>query len=239
MHRSSRILAGLVIGLVAYAASACGTPADNAPDESTITFQPTSVTLTPLGTEDCTFRFIEEPAFNAVLRNGDGQPLNDTAVTFKLTNVLLDFVVNGSVVLDREITRVTDSNGVIKNIQLSVAFCQFTSQLSAISGTAFSQATIAVNAAVPNQPPTAVAAVIPTTGTAGVTAFNFSSTGSTDSDGSIVSFLWDFGDGTPTSAVANPTHTYAVANPSYTVTLTVTDDDGATATDTVTVTVNP
>ena len=49
---------------------------------------------------------------------------------------------------------------------------------------------------------------------------------STDSDGTIVSHSWDFGDGNSSSA-QNPSHTYASAG-SYTVTLTVTDDQGAT-----------
>jgi Zn-dependent metalloprotease len=48
---------------------------------------------------------------------------------------------------------------------------------------------------------------------------------STDGDGTIASRLWNFGDGS-TSTAANPVHTYA-AQGSYTVTLTVTDDDGA------------
>jgi PKD repeat protein len=45
---------------------------------------------------------------------------------------------------------------------------------------------------------------------------------STDADGTIVSWLWDFGDGN-TSTQQNPSHTYAAAG-TYTVTLTVTDD---------------
>ena len=49
---------------------------------------------------------------------------------------------------------------------------------------------------------------------------------STDSDGSVVSWSWDFGDGA-TSTEQNPVHTYG-AYGTYTVSLTVTDDMGAT-----------
>ena len=49
---------------------------------------------------------------------------------------------------------------------------------------------------------------------------------STDADGTISSWSWDFGDGN-SSSDQNPVHTYA-ASGSYTVTLTVTDDQGAT-----------
>ncbi|MGC9308297.1 MAG: right-handed parallel beta-helix repeat-containing protein, partial [Thermoplasmatota archaeon] len=48
---------------------------------------------------------------------------------------------------------------------------------------------------------------------------------STDSDGSVVAWGWEFGDG-DTATTANPTHTYA-SEGVYTVNLTVTDDDGA------------
>ena len=66
-------------------------------------------------------------------------------------------------------------------------------------------------------------------------AVSFTSTAS-DSDGTIASYAWDFGDNTSSTA-ANPNHTYGAAN-TYTVKLTVSDSDGATkvVTDTVTVT---
>ncbi len=58
---------------------------------------------------------------------------------------------------------------------------------------------------------------------------------SSDDDGTVIGWDWDFGDGTG-SGLANPSHTYAAAG-TYTVRLTVTDDDGATnaTTDVVTV----
>jgi PKD repeat protein len=51
---------------------------------------------------------------------------------------------------------------------------------------------------------------------------------STDSDGTITSRSWSFGDGS-VSTSANPSHTYAIGG-SYTVRQAVTDNDGATTT---------
>ena len=65
---------------------------------------------------------------------------------------------------------------------------------------------------------------------------SFDASESSDSDGSIASYEWNFGDGT-TASGASPSHTYDSAG-TYTVTLTVTDDDGATVTATQTVTVS-
>lgn len=58
---------------------------------------------------------------------------------------------------------------------------------------------------------------------------------SVDTDGEIVSYAWDFGDGNADEGVT-AFHTYAGAG-TYTVELTVTDDDGATASSTQSVTV--
>lgn len=86
-----------------------------------------------------------------------------------------------------------------------------------------------------NVAPTAVAGVSASSGTAPVTV-TFSSQGSTDTDGSITSYYWTFGDGT-TSTAANPTKTYTTAG-QYTAVLTVMDNQGATGSAQVTVTVN-
>lgn len=53
----------------------------------------------------------------------------------------------------------------------------------------------------------------------------FRGSGSSDPDGQIVSWSWDFGDGTKSSE-KDPVHTYTQAQ-TYTVALTVTDDRGA------------
>jgi hypothetical protein len=59
-----------------------------------------------------------------------------------------------------------------------------------------------------------------------------------DHDGTVVGYQWDFGDGTPGGSGQTVPHTFAVPG-TYTVGLTVTDDQGAVATDTVTLTVIP
>jgi PKD repeat protein len=51
---------------------------------------------------------------------------------------------------------------------------------------------------------------------------------SSDSDGTVTGYSWDFGDANTSVVGPVTSHTYAVAD-TYTVTLTVTDDDGATS----------
>lgn len=85
-----------------------------------------------------------------------------------------------------------------------------------------------------NIAPVAYASADPTSGYAPLEV-DFTGEG-VDSDGEIVSYSWDFGDGN-TSDEQNPTHVYENSD-SYTVELVVTDDDGGTGTDTLTITVN-
>jgi len=75
-----------------------------------------------------------------------------------------------------------------------------------------------------NRAPTAVASANVTSGQAPLTV-TFSSAGSSDPDGDPITYSWNFGDGT-TSTAANPTKTYTT-NGTYNVTLTATDPDGA------------
>ena len=74
-----------------------------------------------------------------------------------------------------------------------------------------------------NQPPTAVVSV-----TCTALSCVMDGTGSTDPDGTLTSYAWDFGDGSQGTG-SKPTHAYAIGGV-YPVTLTVTDDRAATAT---------
>ncbi|HUT39717.1 MAG TPA: PKD domain-containing protein [Gammaproteobacteria bacterium] len=77
------------------------------------------------------------------------------------------------------------------------------------------------------EPPLAMASADVTSGRVALTV-NFSSSGSSDPDGSIAAYSWDFGDSSPLASEANPTHVYTVPG-TYIAMLTVTDDQGLTA----------
>ncbi|MEU4624909.1 PQQ-dependent sugar dehydrogenase [Actinoplanes sp. NPDC023801] len=78
-----------------------------------------------------------------------------------------------------------------------------------------------------NRAPTAVAGADKKSGQAPLTV-QFSSAGSSDPEGGALTYRWDFGDGTSSTA-ANPSHTFT-SNGAYDVKLTVTDPQGATGT---------
>ncbi len=83
--------------------------------------------------------------------------------------------------------------------------------------------------AVPNRAPKALV-----TATCDEADCLFGSVGSSDQDGTIRNWAWDFGDG-QTATGPGASHTFASGT--WEVTLTVTDEDGATGTDTTVVTV--
>jgi glucose/arabinose dehydrogenase len=86
-----------------------------------------------------------------------------------------------------------------------------------------------------NQPPTAVASVDVNHGDTAPLTVHFSSAGSSDPEGQPLTYSWDFGDGT-TSTAANPTHTYA-AQGRYTARVTTSDGSSSTPSNALTVTV--
>ena len=74
-----------------------------------------------------------------------------------------------------------------------------------------------------DESPIASFTMSPTSGQAPL-AVSFDATGSSDADGAITSYVWNFGDG-ESSTGATAAHTY-ITEGSYTAQLTVTDDDG-------------
>ncbi|MBI4583048.1 MAG: PQQ-dependent sugar dehydrogenase [Planctomycetes bacterium] len=82
-----------------------------------------------------------------------------------------------------------------------------------------------------NQAPIAVATSSVKFGP-GPLAVQFQGSGSSDPEGFPLIYSWDFGDGAPASSLADPAHTFdapAGVPTSFTVTLTVADNQGATA----------
>ncbi len=86
-----------------------------------------------------------------------------------------------------------------------------------------------------NQLPVAKADANPQTGLAPLNV-QFSGTGSTDADGKIESYSWDFGDGSTGNGVT-VSHTYTRKG-TYEVTLTVKDNKGGAGRDDITITVD-
>jgi glucose/arabinose dehydrogenase/fibronectin type 3 domain-containing protein len=83
-----------------------------------------------------------------------------------------------------------------------------------------------------NVPPVATVGSNLEFGTSPLTV-QLSSAGSVDPEGTTLSYTWNFGDGTPNSTAANPTHTFqapAGVPTAFVVTLTVTDAGGLSAT---------
>jgi PKD repeat protein len=92
-------------------------------------------------------------------------------------------------------------------------------------------ATKSVTVAAANVPPVASFTATPTN-----LSVTVNGSGSTDSDGTVVSYAWNYGDGGTDTGVTPAAHVYAAAG-TYTITLTVTDNGGLTNVATKSVTV--
>jgi PKD repeat protein len=129
-----------------------------------------------------------------------------------------------------QVWQLTSTNAITRLANISVTTNSFTATLPAQSITLF-----VIAAAGGNQAPVAAISASPTSGTAPLDV-SFSGAGSSDADGSIVSYAWNFGDGATDSA-ATTNHTYN-ASGTYTARLTVTDNQGASNATTTTIQVN-
>jgi len=150
----------------------------------------------------------------------------NTPVSLALNN----FAGNGTA----QVYQLTSSNAITRLTDLS-----FSGTAPAFTAPPQSITLLVFPVGTANPPPLTAASANPTSGIVPLTV-NFGSAGSTDPDGTIASYSWNFGDGTATSSSAAPTHVYQNAG-SFTAVLTVTDSRGATGTAQVaiTTTANP
>ena len=129
-----------------------------------------------------------------------------------------------------QVWQLTSSNTINHLSDISFSGSSFNATLPQQSITLF-----VIPAANNNQPPVAAINATPTSGLAPLTV-SFNGSSSSDADGTIASYSWDFGDSTNATGVT-ASHIYNTAG-TYTARLTVTDDDGATASTTVTIIVS-
>ncbi|GAA2177928.1 hypothetical protein GCM10009847_05930 [Leucobacter tardus] len=128
----------------------------------------------------------------------------------------------------------TDATDALQQAGYASVRYNLAGSATAVGPVSFDRVTVRdLNAPPPNAPPVAGF----TSSTSGLTVAVDGST-STDTDGSIASYRWDWGDNTPAGSGKTATHAYAAAG-EYDVTLTVTDNQGATHSTAKKVTVTP
>ena len=125
------------------------------------------------------------------------------------------------------------------SVWLNVGTHTLTLQVTDNAGESSTDAVLVTVNPPPNAPPSANAGADQTVTDSdgdGTQAVTLNGGASSDSDGTIVSYVWREGASTMATGVS-PTVSLSVGT--HTLTLQVTDDDGATATDSMTVTVKP
>ncbi len=165
------------------------------------------------------------------VRDGSGNPVSGATVSGSWSGAVsgsASLVTNASGTAAFRSARIRASTG--SNFTFTVTGIALTGHTYDPARNAETSDSITVGGA---QRPTAVLSADPTSGLAPLTV-NFSATGSSDADGSIVSYLWNFGDGGSQSG-ATAQRVYSVPG-TYTATLTVTDNAGLTDTRSVTIT---
>jgi serine protease len=167
----------------------------------------------------------------STLNSGSQGPGSESYASYSGTSMAAPHVA-GVVALIQSVSNPAKTPAQIEALIKSTA-SPFPSTPSQTIGAGIVNAKAAVDAAgggTANTPPTANFSV----STSGLVA-SFTDS-SSDSDGSIASRSWNFGDGTSSTATS-PSKTYAAAG-TYSVTLTVTDNGGATNSRTQSVTVS-
>ena len=145
-----------------------------------------------------------------------------TAAAFNLAN----FPHNGTA----QVWQLTAANTINHLSDVNFIGGSFNATLPAQSITLF-----VLPAAVGNQSPMAAMSALPASGVAPLSV-TFDGSGSSDVDGTLVSYAWSFGDGTTATGVT-ANHTYT-ASGSFTARLAVTDNLGASNSTTKTIQVN-
>ncbi|MCK4570317.1 PKD domain-containing protein [Candidatus Bipolaricaulota bacterium] len=152
-------------------------------------------------------------------------PTTGATVSF---NANSSFDPDGSIVLyewDFTGNGITDATGVVQARAFAAGTYSIRLTVTDNDGASNTQIRSLTVTSTPNQPPNAAFNVSPSSGQPG-TWFTFSASASSDPDGSIVSYVWNFGDGGTDSGIT-AYNSYAAPG-TYTVQLTVTDNDGAT-----------
>ena len=163
----------------------------------------------------------------------------DSALTVMVISKYLSGTTPVSIALNNfpstgtaQVYQLTSSNVISRLSDLS-----FSGSIVAFTAPAQSITLLVLPVGTPNAPPIAVAAATPSSGIVPL-AVNFDGSGSYDPDGSIASYSWNFGDGSPPTTNVAPSHVYQTAG-TFMAVLTVTDNSGATATKQVPIAVSP
>ncbi|MBT8183331.1 MAG: PKD domain-containing protein [Eudoraea sp.] len=150
---------------------------------------------------------------------GIGQRIFDVSIENSL--VLDNYDINADVGPETPVSK--SFNIAISDEELNINFSALTAD-GGVNQPKVSAIEIFVSS---SAPPVAVASATPTSGTVPLEV-SFTGDNSTD-DEAVISYLWDFQDGSPVTTVANPVHTFTIPG-TYMVELTVEDEEGQTDT---------